>query len=104
VLTSWVPGADGSGFPAEHLPFGVVSQPDSSGSGEARLRRVGVRIGHHVLDLAQLVRLRLLDGPFDQPVLNPFLAAGPEAWRQVRNRLTELVCDPDARDAVEPVN
>lgn len=98
-----MPGADGSGFSAEHLPYGVFSQPEEGGGGgEARLRRVGVRIGDHVVDLAHLVRLRLVDGPFDQPVLNPFLAQGPEHWRQVRARLTELVCDADARDAVEP--
>src|SRR5690606_8982313 len=47
VLTSWVPGAARSGFPAEHLPYGVFSV----GSGD---RRVGVRIGDSVLDLARL--------------------------------------------------
>jgi fumarylacetoacetase len=100
VLTSWVPEADGSGFPAEHLPFGVLSQPAEGG--ERRLRRVGVRIGDHVVDLARLVRERLVDGPFDQPVLNLFLSEGPERWRQVRARLTELLCDPAARHRVEP--
>jgi fumarylacetoacetase len=45
VLSSWVEGADGSGFPAEHLPLGVFS----TGRGEPR---VGVRIGDKVLDLA----------------------------------------------------
>ena len=35
-------------------------------------------------------------------MLNPFLAAGPGAWADVRARVTELVCDPSARAAVEP--
>ena len=38
ALSSWVAGADGSGFPAEHLPFGVFSTPGTP-------PRAGVRIG-----------------------------------------------------------
>ena len=95
VLTSWVPGADGSGFPAEHLPYGVFSE----GDGPAR---VGVRIGDHVLDLARLQEERLVDGPFDRPALDAFMAQGPERWRAVRETLTELVVNTDFRAAVEP--
>ena len=101
MLTSWVPGADGSGFPAEHLPYGVFS----IGGGE---RRVGVRVGDAVLDLAQLATWGVagLDevaaDTFAQPSLNGFLARGPERWRAARERVTELVCDPGARSQVEP--
>jgi fumarylacetoacetase len=96
-----VEGADGSGFPAEHLPFGVFS----AGGGGPRL---GVRIGEHVLDLARLsadglVAIAAAGGdPLAAGTLNPFLAQGPETWRDVRGRLTDLVCDPAAQARVEP--
>jgi len=103
MLTSWVPGADGSGFPAEHLPYGMFSD------GEGGIR-VGVRIGDQVLDLARLVGDGLLDGLagglvgrlFGRSSLNAFLAAGPTMWHAVRRRLTELVCDPSAEARVAP--
>jgi len=95
VLTSWVVGADGSGFPAEHLPYGVFAEPGG-------VPRVGARIGDHVVDLARLAQDRVLDGPFAQPSLNGFMAEGPARWRLVRETLTELVCNTDFRDAVGP--
>jgi fumarylacetoacetase len=94
ALTSWVPGTDGSGFPAEHLPYGVFSVGDGP-------PRVGVRIGDSVLDLARLSAGGLVDGPFDARSLNPFLASGPSAWASVRASLTSLVCEPSARPRVE---
>jgi fumarylacetoacetase len=80
ALRSWVPGADGSGFPAEHLPWGVFSTGAAGGRPGDR-RRVGVRIGDHVLDLARLADAGIagLDeaGPvFAQPSLNPLMALG----------------------------
>jgi fumarylacetoacetase len=100
ALRSWVPGADGSGFPAEHLPYGVFS----TGDGPAR---VGARIGDHVVDLARLAAddaggVGAVGDVFARPSLNAFMAAGPDAWRHVRSRLTELVCDAAARPLVEP--
>ena len=93
-------GADGSGFPAEHLPLGVFS----TGGGEPR---VGARIGDRVLDLARLSADGLVGGAAEgealaAPTLNPFLASGPAAWQAVRDRVTELVCDPAARARVAP--
>jgi fumarylacetoacetase len=91
-MTSWVPDADGSGFGLEHLPYGVFSTE------ETRSRRLGVRIGDHVLDLALAARDGLLDpttpdpfAVFWAPVLNPLMAAGPATWRAVRHRLAELL-------------
>jgi fumarylacetoacetase len=103
ALTSWVEGADGSGFPAEHLPYGVVSGGDAGGP-----LRPAVRIGDRALDLARLVAddvaglAALGEGLLDGPGLGPFLAAGPQRWRAVRERLTELVCDPARRAAAAP--
>jgi fumarylacetoacetase len=101
VLTSWVPGADGSGFPAEHLPYGVFSVRGDS-------RRVGVRVADTVLDLARLAADGTggLDGAsaeiFARPSLNAFMAQGPARWRTVRERLTELLCDDAWRDLASP--
>ncbi|MGH9213937.1 MAG: fumarylacetoacetase [Acidimicrobiales bacterium] len=100
TLRSWVPGADGSGFPAEHLPYGVFAE--TRGSNEGAWARVGVRIGNQVVDLARLARDGLVQGPFDVPTLNPFMAEGPEQWHEVRSRLTELLCDTAHRGQVEP--
>jgi fumarylacetoacetase len=116
-----VPGADGSGFPAEHLPYGVFAEIDAgtgpstsasasaaatptppSRAGRPGLARVGARIGDAVLDLARLAQDGLVDGPFDQPSLNPFMATGPQRWSAVRARLIELVCDDTWRARVEP--
>jgi fumarylacetoacetase len=100
VLTSWVPGADGSGFPAEHLPYGVFSVGDGA-------PRVGTRLGEHIVDLARLAAdgvagLHEVAGEsLGRESLNAFMARGPACWRAVRDRLTELVCDRGARAAVE---
>ena len=101
MLTSWVPGADGSGFPAEHLPYGVFSV-----AGEPR--RVGVRIGDHVLDLARLTAARaarldeLVGDAAARPSLNALMGLGRERWGAVRSRLTDLVCDESHRAQVSP--
>ncbi len=96
-MSSWVPGAAGSGYDVDHLPFGVFSVGHDS-------PRVGVRIGGYVLDLAPLGSLQLLDGAqmFRAGTLNPFLAAGPAAWRETRDWLTSLLSASEHRDAVEP--
>jgi fumarylacetoacetase len=100
VLSSWVEAADGSGFPAEHLPLGVFS----TGGGK---RRIGARIGDRVLDIARLSADGLVGATAEgealaAPTLNPFLALGPAAWQALRDRVTELVCDPAARARVAP--
>ena len=104
LLTSWVDGADGSGFPAEHLPFGTFSVGGDR-------PRVGVRIGDQVLDMPRLADNGLLPAKLDGTdaaevfaalTLNPFLALGPDAWHAVRARLADLVCDPASRARVEP--
>jgi fumarylacetoacetase len=89
-MQSWVPGADGSGFGLENLPFGAVARAGQP-------PRPAVRIGDHALVLGPLAQARLLGelppGIFDGPVLNPFLALGPAAWSATRLRLFELLRD-----------
>jgi fumarylacetoacetase len=69
---------------------------------------VGARLGDRVVDLARLAGDgvaglgELAGDSFGQPSLNAFMALGPACWRSVRARLTELACDPGARDHVEP--
>jgi fumarylacetoacetase len=87
---SWVPGADGSGFGLNHLPYGTIDCGDE-------LPRPAVRIGDQTLELHPLVEAGLFDGEdlppevFAGPTLNPFLSLGRATWSAVRGRLTELL-------------
>ena len=98
MTTSWVAVADGSDFPLENLPYGVVAPPGAP-------PRPVVRIGDHALDLALVGGAGLLDDVFGAhevatavcaaPTLNPLLAAGRPAWSALRERLTGLLADRD---------
>lgn len=90
---------EGDPFGPHNLPYGVFSTP-----AEPERRRVGVRIGGHVLD-AGAVAVALgspYAGLLAQGSLNPLLAAGRTAWRDVRRALTAWVTDPGHRGNVEP--
>ena len=99
----WVTVPPRSHFPVQNLPYGVFTRADGS-------PRVGTAIGEQVLDLAALAADGLLAGPgqragrewFEAASLNAFMAAGPDAWQQVRSRLTTLLTAPGHRDRVEP--
>jgi len=97
ALTSWCDSAQGSDFPIQNMPLGIFSVDD-------RGRRPGVAIGDYILDLAGIADLLDADWRDDlsQPVLNAWLARGPEAQRLLRLRLGELLSDPKYRDEVEP--
>jgi fumarylacetoacetase len=82
---------DGSPFTLDHLPYGVYR-------GRGRESRVGVGIGDHVLDLT----VALDDPTFARPSLDAFLAQGPERWREVRTRITDLLRDDRHRSRLEP--
>ncbi|HEX5237341.1 MAG TPA: fumarylacetoacetase [Sphingomicrobium sp.] len=95
---SWVSGSQpGGDFPIQNLPLGIFSV------GERR-RRACVAIGDYVLDLTGIADL--LDSEWtddlSQPVLNGWLARGPEAQNALRRRLIELLSDEQYRDEVEP--
>jgi fumarylacetoacetase len=80
------------GFGRANLPYGIFRR-----AGEPA--RVGVRFGDGVLDLAALASDGLLDDPdgaFAEPALNAFMAQGPAAWAQTRERLERLVSGVDA--------
>lgn len=91
-LKSWVQVPDHSDFPIQNLPFGIISSlrhPDD--------KRVAVRIGDHVLDLAKLAELGFFEGlPFQasdfcQAFLNPIMKHGKLAIRALRNRIADLL-------------
>ncbi|MGY0232666.1 fumarylacetoacetase [Longispora urticae] len=82
---SWVAGADGP-WGTHNLPYGVADG------------RIVVRVGDQVLDLQSVLALEALRAP----VLNDFMALGPDAWRAVRERVVELLTDESHRAEVEP--
>jgi fumarylacetoacetase len=96
TLKSWVESAADSDFPIQNLPLGVFSV------GERR-RRPGVAIGDFVLDLNAIADLLDDDWREDlsKPVLNGWLARGPEVQRALRLRLQELLSDERYREDVE---
>jgi len=94
---TWVKTAQGSDFPVQNLPLGIFSVGN-------RRRRAGMAIGDFVLDLVAIADLLDEDWRTDlsQPVLNGWLARGPEAQRELRERVQELLSDERYRDDVEP--
>ncbi|MFG2816381.1 fumarylacetoacetase [Streptomyces sp. NPDC048410] len=93
---------EGDPFGPHNLPYGVFSPPDNTDSAD---RRVGVRLGDHVLDAGAAATA--LDFPhahlLTAPTLNPLLAAGPAVWSEVRAALTAWVTLPAHRAVVEPL-
>ncbi|MEU3187184.1 fumarylacetoacetase [Streptomyces sp. NPDC006923] len=92
--------AEGDPFGPHNLPYGVFSTAD-----EPDRRRLGVRIGDHVLDAGAAAHV--LGSPYaallDRPSLNPLMAAGRTAWRDVRRALTAWVTVPAHRADIEPL-
>jgi fumarylacetoacetase len=92
VPATWVPVPEGSDFPLENLPFGVVRPPGGA-------PRVVVRIGDHVLHLAAAGVLPELTGA---TTLNPLLASGRIV--EARQRAGELLVGAPREDLVGPVD
>ncbi|TQN30949.1 fumarylacetoacetate hydrolase [Haloactinospora alba] len=91
MTTTWVPGADDSGYGADNLPYGVFRRPGAE-------PRVGVRVGDYVLDLAAL----LGEPEFHEATLNPFMARGAAAWRATRAKISGTLTHADGRARAEP--
>ncbi|MGW4237531.1 fumarylacetoacetase [Streptomyces sp. NPDC004749] len=92
--------AEGDPFGPHNLPYGVFSTAD-----EPDRRRVGVRIGDHVLDAgAAAVALGSPYAPLlARPGLDALMGAGRTAWRDVRRALTAWVTVPAHRPDIEPL-
>ncbi len=90
-LPSWIESANSqdTDFPLNNLPYGVFSTPANARP------RCGVAIGDQILDVSQLEAAGLLDlgmpSLLQSPIWNDFMAAGPEVWEQLRQRLLALL-------------
>ncbi|MEM1056397.1 MAG: fumarylacetoacetase [Bacteroidota bacterium] len=100
-MTSFLDLSADTGFGLHNLPYGVFStEADPS-------RRVGVRIGDQVLDLAYLEAHGLLAvpgagrAPVFRGTLNAFMALGKDAWDAVRGRLQDLLREDGPGDLRE---
>lgn len=102
-LTSWVDSANRpeGDFPIQNLPFAVFRR---AGSGERF--RCGVAIGEQVLDLAALGAARPFEGlaaralsACAEPALNPLMELGGEAWRALRQGLSQVLREGSAHAA-----
>src|SRR3954464_4100012 len=90
----------GGGYGPANLPYGVFRR-----AGEPA--RVGVRFEDGVLDLAALAADGLLDDPdgaFAQPALNAFMARGPAAGAETRERVVRLLSGVDAEPPLHPLD
>ena len=103
-MTTWLDVPDDHPFGIDTLPYGVFSVDDVP-----ERRRVGVRIGDHVLDASAVAALGgdPGDGPhlaeaWANPSLNAFLALGRPAWTIAREWLTEILSDDVHQAGVEP--
>jgi fumarylacetoacetase len=99
-MTSTVPDLPADHpFGLHHLPYGVFSTSSSPDR-----RRVGVRVGDRVLDLAALATDAQVSWStaVQQPSLNAFLAEGPATWAAARAWLQDRLTDRGHRPDVEP--
>ncbi|MDO5504223.1 MAG: fumarylacetoacetase [Actinomycetia bacterium] len=99
---TWLDLADDDLFGIDNLPYGVFSTEAAERAGGGK--RVGVRIGEQVLDLAAAAKAAGMESyvVFAAGSLNPFLASGRAAWTAARQWLTEVLTNDCYRDAIEP--
>ncbi|MBF9032977.1 fumarylacetoacetase [Rhodobacterales bacterium HKCCE2091] len=93
LLRSWVDSANtpDTDFPLNNLPYGVFS------TGDGTMSRCGVAIGDMIFDLCRAEGDGLVEPAatpvFDVSHWNDFMELGPEAWADLRTRLTELLSE-----------
>ncbi|MEX2596962.1 MAG: fumarylacetoacetase [Salibacteraceae bacterium] len=87
---SWVEVPEGSDFPIQNLPFGILSKDGGP-------KKVGVAIGNYALDVSALFDYGYLDlqtythDHFETDSLNPLLGLGKEKVRALRERISHLL-------------
>ena len=101
-MTTWVPGAAGSPYDLDNLPYGVFTHHGDQ-------PRVGVRIGDWVLDAPAVAALGgdPGEGPdlataWRSTSLNRFLATGRPVWRIARDWLVDVLGNDVHAAAVRP--
>jgi fumarylacetoacetase len=112
TMRSWVPSANDprGDFPLENLPLGVFRRARMAGAQSRSQPAIGVAIGDRVLDLRAAARVGLMEGLAAATAgacvgdsLNGLMGLGRSHWRPLRQRLTELLSDPQHQDMVEPL-
>jgi fumarylacetoacetase len=98
ALTSWVASAKGHrDFPIQNLPYAIFSP-------RGEHPRAGVAIGDAILDLRACAEAGLLPpavaAACSEPQLNALMALAPDARRALRRRLSQLLSDPAAGQAL----
>lgn len=99
LMKSWVSSANSADhpFPLNNLPYGVFETADLD-------PRCGVAIGDMILDCQAAEEAGLLtlsDAPlFDVPFWNEVMEEGPDLWAALRARLTEILAEGSADQAV----
>ena len=87
---SWVEIPEGSDFPIQNLPFGILSRNGGP-------KKVGVAIGEYAIDLSALYDFGYLDlkryahHHFETDSLNPLISLGKEKVRALRERISYLL-------------
>ncbi|MEO6996966.1 MAG: fumarylacetoacetase [Terracoccus sp.] len=102
-MNTWLDVPQDHPFGPQTLPYGVFStEPEGP-------RRVGVRVGDHVIDVSAVAALGgdpgegpNLAAAWASPTLNVFIDLGPVVWRVAREWLTEIVTNDVHRDAMLP--
>jgi fumarylacetoacetase len=96
-----VPGADGSGFGIENLPYGIVRVGSDA-------PRPAVRVGDFAVllsalaDAGHLTGIGIAQEAFHAPTLNLLIKAGADAWQALRARLVSLLSAGEAGAAELP--
>jgi fumarylacetoacetase len=102
ALKCWLASANDptSDFPIENLPYGAFRYRGQT--------HIGIAIGDRILDLfactanGLLARLpEEIEYACRMETLNALMELGPEAWRQLRARVMELLVDEETRVQVE---
>ena len=90
LLQSWISSANSpeTDFPLNNLPYGVFSTEGSD-------PRCGVAIGDMIFDCQSAEKAGLIEFDegkvFDVPFWNEVMELGPNIWKEVRNRLKEIL-------------
>ncbi len=94
-LKPWLPIPTDSDFSIYNLPFGIFST-------QGDMRRPGMAIGDHIVDLRALPAVSLQDIPgidpevFSKPTLNDFISLGKPVWQAVRQQVQQLLTDENS--------
>ena len=106
-LKSWINVDENSDFPIQTIPFGVCS-PKEGGD-----LHVVTAIGDYIIDLAHLDDAGIFEGTeiegaeiFHEPTLNAFMSMGRTAWKETRQKISEILSEdnPTLRDNEELKN